>query len=111
MYGRIILPQKNRPVVSGKCCMHGSVGGHAARFTTINELRREFGREVELLVRGVTKISLIGGMSKSVQQAEPTRKMLLAMVEDLEGKGHKAWVPDGRPRKLLFITIGDRESV
>jgi len=48
-----------------------------------NELRREFGREVEALVRGVTKISLIRGMSKSVQQAESIRKMLLAMVKDI----------------------------
>ncbi|MBA7522228.1 GTP pyrophosphokinase [subsurface metagenome] len=48
-----------------------------------DELRREFGSEVEALVRGVTKISLIRGMSKSVQQAESIRKMLLAMVRDI----------------------------
>jgi hypothetical protein len=29
----------------------------------------------------------------------------ILLVEDLEGKGHKSRVPDGRPRKSLFITI------
>lgn len=48
-----------------------------------DELRKEFGPEVEALVRGVTKISLIRGMSKSIQQAESIRKMLLAMVRDI----------------------------
>ncbi len=31
----------------------------------------------------------------------------ILLVEDTEGKGHKSWVPDGNPRKSLFITIGD----
>ena len=47
------------------------------------DLRREYGREIEALVQGVTKISVIRGMSKSVQQAETIRKMLFAMVKDI----------------------------
>jgi len=50
---------------------------------TRQELRREYGREVEALVEGVTKISVIRGKSKSVQQAETIRKMLFAMVKDI----------------------------
>ncbi len=47
------------------------------------ELRREYGKEVEALVQGVTKISVIRGMSRSVQQAATIRKMLFAMVKDI----------------------------
>ncbi len=47
------------------------------------ELRRQFGREVESLVQGVTKISQIRGLSQSAQQAETIRKMLFAMVKDI----------------------------
>ncbi len=47
------------------------------------ELRRQFGREVESLVQGVTKISQIRGMSASAQQAETIRRMLFAMVKDI----------------------------
>jgi guanosine-3',5'-bis(diphosphate) 3'-pyrophosphohydrolase len=50
---------------------------------TRKDLRQEYGREVEALVQGVTKISVIRGMSKSVQQAETIRKMLFAMVKDI----------------------------
>jgi guanosine-3',5'-bis(diphosphate) 3'-pyrophosphohydrolase len=47
------------------------------------ELRREYGREVEALVQGVTKISVIRGKSRMTQQAETIRKMLFAMVRDI----------------------------
>ncbi len=50
---------------------------------TIKELRSEYGKEIEALVRGVTKISMIRGMSRSVRQAETIRKMLFAMVKDI----------------------------
>src|SRR5271157_914824 len=46
-------------------------------------LRREFGREVESLVQGVTKISVLRGRSRSLQHAETIRKMLFAMVKDV----------------------------
>ena len=47
-------------------------------------LRKEFGREVESLVQGVTKISVLRGRSsRSLQHAETIRKMLFAMVRDV----------------------------
>ncbi len=48
-----------------------------------SELRREFGKEVENLVNGVTKISIVKAKHKSVQESETIRKMLLAMVKDI----------------------------
>jgi guanosine-3',5'-bis(diphosphate) 3'-pyrophosphohydrolase len=47
------------------------------------DLRKEFGREVEALVQGVTKISILRGRTRSAQHAETIRKMLFAMVKDL----------------------------
>jgi len=47
------------------------------------ELRQRFGKEVEQLVNGVTKISVLRAKSKSIQQAESIRKMLFAMVKDI----------------------------
>ena len=47
------------------------------------DLRREFGKEVESLVNGVTKITLVKAKNKSVQEAETIRKMLFAMVKDI----------------------------
>jgi len=47
------------------------------------ELRKEYGREVEGLVQGVTKISVIRGRSKTTQAAATIRKMLFAMVKDI----------------------------
>ncbi len=47
------------------------------------ELRKEYGREVEALVQGVTKISAIRGRSKTTQAAATIRKMLFAMVKDI----------------------------
>ena len=47
------------------------------------ELRRQFGKEVESLVHGVTKISFLRGKSKTIQEAETIRKMLFAMVKDI----------------------------
>lgn len=50
---------------------------------TKNKIRHEYGRQVEMLVNGVTKISIIQAKSKSVQKSETMRKMLLAMTRDI----------------------------
>lgn len=50
---------------------------------TRNELRRIFGREVESLVQGVTKIAMVNAQNRNVQASETIRKMLLAMVKDV----------------------------
>jgi len=50
---------------------------------TRDDIRRQFGKEVELLVNGVTKISVVKAKNKNVQEAETIRKMLFAMVKDI----------------------------
>ena len=50
---------------------------------TLEEVSREFGQEVALLVDGVTKLGKIPFSSREEQQAENIRKMLLAMAQDV----------------------------
>lgn len=50
---------------------------------TLQEIEQEFGKEVALLVDGVTKLSRIEYKSKEEQQAENLRKMFLAMAKDI----------------------------
>ncbi len=50
---------------------------------TRNELKKRCGRDVDMLVYGVTKISVVKAKNKSFQEAETIRKMLLAMVKDV----------------------------
>ena len=47
------------------------------------EIAKQFGQEVALLVDGVSKIEKIEGMSRQDRQAESFRKLLLAMTDDL----------------------------
>jgi GTP diphosphokinase / guanosine-3',5'-bis(diphosphate) 3'-diphosphatase len=58
-----------------------------------DELRKQFGDEVFLLVDGVTKIAQVYLTSKHQKQAENFRKMLLAMVSDI---------------RVLFVKLADR---
>ncbi len=50
---------------------------------TIEDITREFGAEVALLVDGVTKIGRLNFSTKEQQQAESLRKMLIAMGQDI----------------------------
>ena len=50
---------------------------------TRQDLRREFGKQVDALVNGVTKIAAVKAQNKNVQETETIRKMLLAMVKDI----------------------------
>jgi GTP pyrophosphokinase len=50
---------------------------------TRQDLRKEFGKEVDQLVNGVTKIATVKAQNKSVQTTETIRKMLFAMVKDI----------------------------
>ncbi|MCI8360018.1 MAG: bifunctional (p)ppGpp synthetase/guanosine-3',5'-bis(diphosphate) 3'-pyrophosphohydrolase, partial [Clostridiales bacterium] len=47
------------------------------------DLEKQFGKDVAMLVDGVTKLGRIPFSSKEEQQAENLRKMLLAMAEDI----------------------------
>lgn len=50
---------------------------------TKEELEKSFGKDVALLVGGVTKLGKISFSSREEQQAENVRKMLLAMAQDV----------------------------
>ncbi|MCI9508266.1 MAG: bifunctional (p)ppGpp synthetase/guanosine-3',5'-bis(diphosphate) 3'-pyrophosphohydrolase [Angelakisella sp.] len=50
---------------------------------TLEEIRKEFGKDVAFLVDGVTKLGKIPFSSREHQQAENVRKMLLAMAQDV----------------------------
>ena len=78
---------------------------------THKELRKEYGREVEALVQGVTKISIIRGMSKSVQQAETIRKMLFAMVKDVRVILIKLADKLHNMRTLEYLEEGNRKRI
>ncbi len=52
---------------------------------------------------------LVVEVSDGEQRSFPPGEILL--VEDLDGKGHKSWIPDGRPRKSLFISVGEEKSI
>lgn len=60
---------------------------------TSEQLRQEFGEEVELLVDGVTKIGSLQYENKEERQAETLRKMFLAMSKDI---------------RVLIIKLADR---
>lgn len=51
--------------------------------TSLDEIRKQFGDEVALLVEGVTKLEKIPYTSKEQQQIENLRKMFLAMAKDI----------------------------
>ncbi|MEX0268751.1 bifunctional (p)ppGpp synthetase/guanosine-3',5'-bis(diphosphate) 3'-pyrophosphohydrolase [Leptolyngbyaceae cyanobacterium UHCC 1019] len=50
---------------------------------TSDELEAQFGKEVRLLVEGVTKLSKFNFSSKTERQAENFRRMFLAMAQDI----------------------------
>ncbi|MCR4601070.1 MAG: bifunctional (p)ppGpp synthetase/guanosine-3',5'-bis(diphosphate) 3'-pyrophosphohydrolase [Clostridia bacterium] len=60
---------------------------------TTEQLEDEFGKEVEQLVDGVTKLGAIGFETKEEAQAETLRKMFLAMSKDI---------------RVLIIKLADR---
>ncbi len=51
--------------------------------TAFSEINKRYGKSTALLVEGVTKISILKAKSKSIQEAETIRKMLLAMSKDI----------------------------
>lgn len=74
---------------------------------TVEEIEKQFGPDVAMLVSGVTKVTQIGKLpSREEQQAENIRRMLLAMSEDirviiikLADRLHNMRTIDCRPQK------------
>jgi len=60
---------------------------------TLEEIEKEFGTEIALLVDGVTKLSRLEFKSKEENQAENLRKMFLAMAKDI---------------RIILIKLADR---
>jgi GTP diphosphokinase / guanosine-3',5'-bis(diphosphate) 3'-diphosphatase len=79
--------------------------------TTKTVLRKEFGREVESLVQGVTKISVLRGRSRSLQHAETIRKMLFAMVKDVRVILIKLADKLHNMRTLGYLAEDDRKRI
>ena len=50
---------------------------------SLEDIKKEFGEEVALLVDGVTKIGQLSISSKEQEQAESLRKMLISMGKDI----------------------------
>jgi len=61
--------------------------------TTLEQIRGAFGKEIEFLVEGLTKISRITYGSRVEHQAENFRKMILAMSSDI---------------RILLVRLADR---
>ncbi len=61
--------------------------------TTVEDIEKLFGKDVALIVDGVSKISLMKFESKEEAQAENIRKMILAMAEDI---------------RVLMVKLADR---
>lgn len=52
-------------------------------YVTSEDLQKEFGKDIAMLVDGVTKLGKVPFITREEQQAENIRKMLLAMAEDI----------------------------
>ncbi len=61
--------------------------------STIEQVEKEFGKDVAFLVSGLTKLSLISFRSQEERQAENFRKMILAMSSDI---------------RILLVRLADR---
>ena len=51
--------------------------------TSAEEMQKRFGGQIVQLVDGITKISTVKAKSKTIQEAETLRKMLIAMTKDI----------------------------
>jgi len=52
-----------------------------------------------VMLEGLLEVLVSDGEQRSFSSGD------ILLIEDLEGRGHKSWVPDGKPRKSLFVTV------
>ncbi len=78
---------------------------------TVQEVEKEFGREVAHCVDGVTKLSKLDFYSPEARQAESFRKMLLAMVSDIRVMLVKLADRLHNMRTLQFLPEEKRERI
>ncbi len=76
-----LLRRHTDTVILAAALLHDTV--EDSRVITLDDLRRDFGPEVALLVDGVTKISGLPFRSAEGAQSENYRKMLLSMARDI----------------------------
>ncbi|HEV2401405.1 MAG TPA: bifunctional (p)ppGpp synthetase/guanosine-3',5'-bis(diphosphate) 3'-pyrophosphohydrolase [Candidatus Sulfotelmatobacter sp.] len=76
----VLAEMRMDPVAVAAGLLHDSVEDTSV---TIQDIRTEFGEQVEHIVEAVTKISKIDFVTREEQQAENLRKMMLAMVDDI----------------------------
>ncbi len=78
---------------------------------TLDELEREFGKDVRELVDGVTKLSQMNFSSRAEEQAENFRKMLLAMARDIRVLLVKLCDRTHNMRTLEFLSEARRTRI
>jgi len=76
----ILAEQKLDPVTIAAGLLHDVLEDTP---TTMEEMAKQFGDDVALLVDGVTKIEALRMRTREERQAETYRKMLMSMVKDL----------------------------
>ncbi|NRA01870.1 MAG: bifunctional (p)ppGpp synthetase/guanosine-3',5'-bis(diphosphate) 3'-pyrophosphohydrolase [Myxococcales bacterium] len=87
---QILARMRLDPVTVAAGLLHDTVEDTLA---TQQEIREQFGEEIEKLVSGLTKISQMAFQSQEERQAENFRKMLLAMSKDV---------------RIILIKLADR---
>ena len=55
-----------------------------------------------VMLEGMLEVEVSDGEKRSFPPGD------ILLVEDIDGKGHKSRVTDGKPRKSLFIKIGEK---
>ena len=60
------------------------------------------GKQYIVMLEGMLEVEVSDGEKRIFPPGD------ILLVEDIDGKGHKSRVPDGKPRKSLFIAIGEK---
>ena len=75
------------------CIVAGILHSTPTLGTTEQEIEQNFGKDVALIINGISRITNVPIKSKTLLQADAIRKMLFAMVDDV---------------RVIFVKIADR---